>query len=1156
MIAKDIDFPRKIIEAIEANKLVVFAGAGVSMGAPTKLPDFKKLTKTIANSAGYIFNRKEKDFERVLGRIKEDYHVDVNSEAAEILNSSCLVPNDTHRAIVNLFKEQKAVRIVTTNYDLMFEKVFEEKGYNDVKKYSAPSLPLGNDFTGIVHIHGSVDEPKYMVVTDEDFGAAYMLYGHSSRFLFRLFEEYTVLFVGYSYSDTIVKYLTRSIIQKNRGNLFALTDANTTEWKLIGITTLPYPQNAHVRMRDALVDLGSCVNRSLTEWQSRIKYFYSKPPEDPYGESEIEFCLEKEPRARVLSKNVCGKEWFDFFLKKGVFQSWFSNADSMSHYDEIWFDWILNEYKSNEYEPLLKLFGMYKGEKINAYFARKLLWQATSSSFSDEALLHLLLLLQDHIVDLDQSLVVRIKTLCERQLYDTAFDLFLLLFDPVFYVEESKSHSGSEDIRFQWRTRWTYDNADLSWRTISKSIQSLNVRRALLNTVDCIRKIYYRCYVNGLDVAGARQEAFETSFIDIERRDNRYFGNAMPILSEVVCCLARSISKSDKQFITTLLLECINGPSMFLRRIALKSLREVSIVGIEKKFAVVVHGLGWDRIQGRKQIWMLAETIAKDLSTNQQHRLIKAIKEEYHYIDGEKEPEEARSWFRRLQAAGMKSKEIDMICAADEGGNDVPMLIDEGVVVGKFEFKSDSPLSRSKMASMTAKELLEYIDNYVPKEYSEYSLLNEFSTHVSEASKDRIMDLLREATTVKKRANDVCLHLFTGIERLRCSEEDYWAIVDCVSEYVGQLSLLEKVSNVLLTAVHSKISRENLQMYEPIFWKCVYSILASYSGRLEYKTDSLWIEVANNTLGLLSLSAIWMVAYQKEDTSIERYLLLFEKMMSDYDEGKELIVCVLAGQFDMFYARDPKWCKKVIIPFLEGNNREEFRAAWIGVENGSSRWGLNNVSATKKIYLKALPKIKEWGSEDISGIIAFSLADLLIIGEGVLRRNSTTLITLLYKSSHETSHVTFVNRIDYLLNNMDEKQRTPALQKSLKSILNNRVNGVPTELSPREMKHLLGWILNLPLVYDETVNIVTRYTQKVDASFFVSNWAKSSLIVESPKSSAKLLRWVLNGNLEVGYLESVIEEICKKILPKLEQSDKDALGEALLGAGYSFDFGM
>ena len=48
---------------------------------------------------------------------------------------------------------------MTTNYDNMFEQVFEQMGIGNVKVYDAPALPLGDDLKGVVHIHGNVKEP-------------------------------------------------------------------------------------------------------------------------------------------------------------------------------------------------------------------------------------------------------------------------------------------------------------------------------------------------------------------------------------------------------------------------------------------------------------------------------------------------------------------------------------------------------------------------------------------------------------------------------------------------------------------------------------------------------------------------------------------------------------------------------------------------------------------------------------------------------------------------------------------------------------------------------------------------------------------------------------------------------------------------------------
>lgn len=66
MIINNIDFPREILEAISNDSLVVFAGAGVSVDAPTNLPDFVGLTKSIANQCGETFNQKEDKIDEFL----------------------------------------------------------------------------------------------------------------------------------------------------------------------------------------------------------------------------------------------------------------------------------------------------------------------------------------------------------------------------------------------------------------------------------------------------------------------------------------------------------------------------------------------------------------------------------------------------------------------------------------------------------------------------------------------------------------------------------------------------------------------------------------------------------------------------------------------------------------------------------------------------------------------------------------------------------------------------------------------------------------------------------------------------------------------------------------------------------------------------------
>ena len=62
-----IDFPEPLLNALRDGELIVFAGAGVSMGEPAKLPDFKDLTQAIGQGTGEELQDREPE-DDYLGR--------------------------------------------------------------------------------------------------------------------------------------------------------------------------------------------------------------------------------------------------------------------------------------------------------------------------------------------------------------------------------------------------------------------------------------------------------------------------------------------------------------------------------------------------------------------------------------------------------------------------------------------------------------------------------------------------------------------------------------------------------------------------------------------------------------------------------------------------------------------------------------------------------------------------------------------------------------------------------------------------------------------------------------------------------------------------------------------------------------------------------
>jgi|SRR5579862_8904508 len=257
MLIKTIDFPQEVLRAQRDGTLVVFAGAGVSMPPPSSLPHFGGLARQIGQGASPMQVGETED--QYLGRLHNDGRgIQVHELAARILLKPDSKPTELHSLLLQLFR-RGPVRLVTTNFDPHFPTAARALGL-DVPIHTAPALPLGDDFEGIVFLHGSAAlAPRRIVLTDGDFGKAYLTYGWAARFLLHLFTTYTVLFVGYSHNDVVMRYLARGLPPDNRNRRFAFAARGQDAiWRTYGITPLHYDlrawDNEHLAITESVGD--------------------------------------------------------------------------------------------------------------------------------------------------------------------------------------------------------------------------------------------------------------------------------------------------------------------------------------------------------------------------------------------------------------------------------------------------------------------------------------------------------------------------------------------------------------------------------------------------------------------------------------------------------------------------------------------------------------------------------------------------------------------------------------------------------------------------------------------------------------------------------------------------------------------------------------
>jgi hypothetical protein len=271
-MTSDVALPQALLDALTEEKLVLFVGAGASVDVPSKLPLFGGLARQLSEMAR-VPSPKDEALDFFLGSMPATF--DVHAHTRQIIQRKDSRPNSTHTALVRLASAHPPLRIVTTNFDDHLASAADAVGVKIADRWIGPALPMGDDFAGLVHLHGSVTrDPRELVLTDSDFGRAYLTAAWATRFLLPMFQKFTVLFVGYSHDDPIMRYLALGL--PSATPRYAFTDAkhaNDAKWVRLGVSPISYPVvgEDHGALVGALEAWGSRARMGQLEHRARVR---------------------------------------------------------------------------------------------------------------------------------------------------------------------------------------------------------------------------------------------------------------------------------------------------------------------------------------------------------------------------------------------------------------------------------------------------------------------------------------------------------------------------------------------------------------------------------------------------------------------------------------------------------------------------------------------------------------------------------------------------------------------------------------------------------------------------------------------------------------------------------------------------------------------
>lgn len=371
LIPEGPNIPEALLNAHADGTVVFFCGAGVSLDSGYPLfgglvEELQKLNPvTSAPELQEAIQRGDYDFalsiiQRKLGKNA----IKLRQDTANILSKKPTSLKN-HTSILRLSRLRDGTcRLITTNFDRLFIKAAKKIGPVNID--SAPRLPIPKPdrWDSLLHLHGLLPdnannlELGNLILTSADFGEAYVTDSYCSRFVVELLRNFTVVFIGYSLNDRIMRYLLDAISysekffeEASNGHFkkpYAFVEHNENDkrqvirrWDLKEVIPIPYfveerlrrDRGSHYRLYDTLnawADLASGgqharVTLALNE---ATKPFQS---EDTFGQERLLWALRDEhgKAAEALAtvetqEQTASIDWLPFFAANGLLDQVYS----------------------------------------------------------------------------------------------------------------------------------------------------------------------------------------------------------------------------------------------------------------------------------------------------------------------------------------------------------------------------------------------------------------------------------------------------------------------------------------------------------------------------------------------------------------------------------------------------------------------------------------------------------------------------------------------------------------------------------------------------------------------------------------------------------------------------------------------------------------
>lgn len=1119
----EIDFPSPLLSALRDGELVIFAGAGVSMGEPACLPSFKELAEKIAQGTDKRLQDGETE-DRFLGRLHDKGKgVKVHKLAVQELSRNNPKPTDLHRDLLRLYrKEDEQVRVVTTNFDLLFEEAAQDVFGAVPEVFRAPALPLGRDFNGIVHVHGALSHLQGMVLTDEDFGRAYLTEGWARRFLVELFRNFPVLFVGYRHKDIILNYLARALPIDSAKPRFALTDdSDLQRWKSLGIEPFLYSQldaNDHSRLYEGVRRLAEYVNRGVLDWQREITDLAEKPPPslDEEAADLIADSLSDAVRTRFFTQAATSPKWIDWLNNRGHLDPLFG-PDNISEPSAVLATWLAENFAHDQAYKLFLLISQHQMQ-LNPSFWYQLQWAIGKEEKPlDENTLSrwVSLLLETAPADMNWPMWLEISKRCnDQKLMSAILQIFAamsksrLLLEPGFTwpSDDGDNQPSSIDV----------DLPLICDLHILNELWEKGLKPNLAQVAEPLLSLVVRYFEDRHRTLSMWQQPDEGDYIDrsaIESHAQDISVEDIDILTDAARDSLEWLASNHANVGATWCDLLITSDIPRLRRLAVHTLSVRSDLTADAKidWLLTQTHIGLHDLEAHHETFQAMKQTYPNASPEQREKLIEAVLAYRWPSEDDPEREEYTAyehfkWLSWLHAADRdcplaETKLKEIWEAYPEFKPEHPDFVSW---MGPVEFQS--PWSVEELLARPAGEWLRGLLSFHSTDPFNDPLLQRA---VGDAAKQELkwgLDLAEALASRENWETNLWSSLIHSWSRTELDDKQGRAVLNLLDNANLYQEHGREVALMLYALVENGGMPCALELL-PQANKIAAALWANLDHDQSWHERSNWLNSAAGTITLFWLGSL--VLWRRRQDLVPRkldgeYLAALSKIVEDQTIARRPGKTILAGQFAFLLAIDENWTKENLLPlFFKENHRNtaDYKAIWDGFLT-MGRFTPSVAELLSEAFLKAVPYINSDLSDRRDRFIK---AYVTMIGYYVKTPIKKWISKFFTHSDAEARH-TFADEIGDCLLHMDETQQQEHWNRWLKRYWQNRLEGVPKRLESDEIKRMMDWLPHLTGVFPEAVDLAIQMPEvQWNAGWMLHRLEKGELPDAHPEAMARLV---------------------------------------------------